>query len=219
MGDRKESEEVQEEPIIEPIINGPFRVKNLKDFRNSREEAIEAKRVMLLCRCGKSNRSPFCDGMHRKIDFRSDKAADRVPDKVDTYVGNEITIHDNQGVCAHVRYCVDNSPAVFNDNRKPWIEPDAADAEETAETIRMCPSGALSYTKDGVLYKDLDRKPSITIFKNGPYCVVGGIELKDPGGSKPESEEHYTLCRCGASKNKPFCDGAHSKVDFQDDKN
>jgi len=216
VGDRKE---VQKEPIIEPIINGPFRVENLKDFKNSRGEAIEVKPVMLLCRCGKSNNSPFCDGMHLKIDFRSDKAADRVPDKVDTYVGNKITIHDNEGICAHVKYCVNNSPAVFKENKEPWVEPDAADPEETAKTIRMCPSGALSYTKDGILYKDFDRKPSITIFKNGPYSVVGGIALNNPGGSKPESKEHYTLCRCGASKNKPFCDGAHSIVNFQDDKN
>ncbi len=210
---------MKDKTSIEPIVNGRYLVRNLKDFRNSKGEAIEVKPVMLLCRCGKSKSKPFCDGMHLQIGFRSDKAADRVSDKIDTYVGNEITIHDNEGVCAHVRYCVDNSPAVFNDNREPWIESDAADPEETAKIIRMCPSGALSYTKDGVLYEDLDRGPSITISENGPYCVVGGIELKDPGGSEPESKEHYTLCRCGASKNKPFCDGAHSKVNFQDDKN
>ena len=83
----------------------------------------------------------------------------------------------------------------------------------------MCPSGALSYTKDGVLYKDRDREPAITVSKNGPYYVVGGIESKDPMGSKPESKEHYTLCRCGASTNKPFCNGAHWDINFKDDKN
>ena len=81
----------------------------------------------------------------------------------------------------------------------------------------MCPSGALSYTKDGVLYKDQDREPAIIISKNGPYEVVGGIELKGSSGAKPEPEEHYTLCRCGASKNPPFCDGAHTDIDFRDD--
>ncbi len=210
---------MKDKPSIEPIVNGSYLVRNLKDFKNSKGEAIEVKPVMLLCRCGKSKSKPFCDGMHLKTGFRSDKAADRVPDKVDTYVGNEITIHDNEGVCAHFAYCVNYSPAVFNVNREPWIEPDAANPEETAKTIRMCPTGALSYTKDGILYKDLDREPSITIFKNGPYCVVGGIELKDPGGSEAESIEHYTLCRCGASKNKPFCDGVHRDIDFEDDRN
>ena len=83
----------------------------------------------------------------------------------------------------------------------------------------MCPSGALSYTKDGVLYKDQDREPAITIEKNGPYCIVGGIDLNDPKGSKPESKEHYALCRCGASKNKPFCTGEHRDIHFEDDEN
>ena len=93
------------------------------------------------------------------------------------------------------------------------------DTHKTAKTICMCPSGALSYTRDGVLHKDQDRKPSITISKDGPYRVVGGIEFEDPDGNKPESEEHYTLCRCGASNNKPFCSGAHWHIKFKDPKN
>lgn len=81
----------------------------------------------------------------------------------------------------------------------------------------MCPSGALRYTKEGVLYKDQDREPAITLAKNGPYRVVGGPELRDVNNSKPESKEHYTLCRCGGSKNKPFCDGTHWDINFMDD--
>jgi len=208
-----------DKPAIEPVVNGPFLVKNLKDFRNSRGDAIKTKLVMALCRCGGSSNKPFCDGTHQKIGFSSDKSDDRVPDKLDTHVGKKITIHDNRGVCAHARFCTDNSPAVFNVKNEPWIDPDADDPEKTARTIRMCPSGALSYTKDGVLHKDRDREPAITVSKNGPYYVVGDIESKDPTGSKPESKEHYTLCRCGASKNKPFCNGAHWDINFKDDKN
>jgi len=206
-------------PIIEPLVNGPLLVKNLSEFKNSKGETIETKQVMALCRCGGSASKPFCDGTHLKIGFHSDKAEDRVPDRLDTYEGNKITIHDNRGVCAHAGFCTDNSPAVFNAEKEPWINPDANDPEKTAKTIRMCPSGALSYTKDGVLYKDQDREPAITVSKNGPYYVVGGIELKDPSDSKPESKEHYTLCRCGASKNKPFCNGAHWDINSRDDKN
>ena len=99
------------------------------------------------------------------------------------------------------------------------IEPDKSDPEKTAKTIHMCPSGALSYTKDGVLYKDQDRLPSVTVSKNGPYRVVGEIGFNDLTGLKPESKEHYTLCRCGSSKNKPFCDGSHWHVNFKDDEN
>jgi CDGSH-type Zn-finger protein len=208
---------MKDKPSIEPVVNGHYLVKNLKDFRNSRGEAIETKPVMALCSCGGSSNKPYCDGTHKKIGFNSDKAEDRVPDRVNTYVGKRITIYDNSGVCARAGYCTNHSPAVFNDQRKPWIDPDADDAEKTARTIRMCPSGALSYTKEGVHYKDQYRAPVITISKNGPYNIVGGIELNDPMGSKPESKEHYQLCRCGASKNKPFCTGEHLDINFKDD--
>jgi len=174
---------------------------------------------MYLCRCGGSSHKPSCDGTHLKIGFKSAKSPDRVPDKMDHYVGKEITIHDNRGVCAHSAFCTDNSPTVFKLKHEPWIDPDGADAEEIARTIRLCPSGALSYTKDGVLYKDQDRRPGVTIAKDGPHRVAGGIELNDPTGFKSESKEHYALCRCGGSKNKPFCSGAHWYIDFKDDKN
>ena len=206
-------------PIIEPLINGALLVKNLKDLRNSKGARIETRPVMSLCRCGKSGNKPFCDGTHQKIGFGSNKAEDRVPDRVDTYTGKRITIYDNRCICSRAGYCTKYSPAIFNDEKEPWIAPDADDPEKTARTIRMCPSGALSYTKDGVHYKDQDRQPAITVAKNGPHYVVGGIELNDPLGPKHESKEHYTLCRCGASKNKPFCNGAHGDIEFKDDKN
>jgi CDGSH-type Zn-finger protein len=208
-----------EKPTIEPLANGPYLVKNLRVFTNSEGKAIETQPKMLLCRCGASNNKPFCDSSHLEISFRSDKSDDRVPDRVDDYIGKEITIHDNRGVCAHAHFCTDSSPAVFNVKKKPWVNPDAADPEETVRTIRMCPSGALSYTKDGVTHQDQDRKPAVTIFSNGPYCIVGGIALNDPTGATPESKEHYTLCRCGASRNKPFCDGKHFRARFRDDEN
>ena len=219
MKSSEEGEKAQSKPSIEPTLNGPYLVRNLTDLENSRGEAIETQPEMYLCRCGGSATKPFCDGTHLKIGFHSDKIRGGVPDRVDDYLGKGITIHDNRGVCSHSGYCTDNSPSAFRLGSEPWIDPDAADPEEIAETIKMCPSGALSYTKDGVLYKDQDRKPEIAVSKNGPHCVVGGTELKDPTGSKPESKEHYTLCRCGGSKNKPFCSGAHWDINFEDDKN
>ena len=116
-----------ERPSIEPTVNGPYLVKNLETFQNSKGKAIETQPEMSLCRCGASKNKPFCDGSHLGISFRSDKSDDRVPDRVDDYTGKEITIHDNRGVCAHVHFCTDNSPAVFSVTKKPWIDPDAAD--------------------------------------------------------------------------------------------
>ncbi|MFC2161202.1 glutamate synthase-related protein [Acidobacteriota bacterium] len=70
---------------------------------------------------------------------------------------------------------------------------------------------------DGEKHDSLDRDSSVNVSKDGPYRLVGGIEMEDYGGSTPESEEHFTLCRCGGSKNKPFCDGTHWNIGFEDD--
>ncbi len=209
----------EKKPTIEPTRNGPFLVKDLQNFKNSKNQDVEAKPVMTLCRCGGSNNKPFCDGTHIKNSFSDKKEDDRAKDKMETYEGEKITIHDNRGVCSHRGYCTDNAPKVFRMETEPWIDPDAQDPDETTKVIKTCPSGALSYTKDGKLSKDWDRKPAINISKDGPYDIVGYIELKDPDGNESESKEHYTLCRCGHSKNKPFCDGQHWSVKFKDEKN
>ncbi|MFC2035144.1 CDGSH iron-sulfur domain-containing protein [Chloroflexota bacterium] len=207
---------MKDKPSLKAIKNGPYQIKHLGIFRNSRGVEIETKPIMELCSCGGSNNKPFCDGTHQKIGFSSTKDENRVPNRLDTYVGRNITIRDDRGICSSAGYCSQYSPNVFNDKKEPWIEPDADDPEKTARTIEMCPSGALSYMNDGILHKDQDREPAITIEQNGPYCIVGGIELEDPKGSIPESTEHYALCRCGASKNKPFCSGSHSDIAFRD---
>lgn len=102
---------------------------------------------------------------------------------------------------------------------KPWIDPDGAEAEAIIETVRQCPSGALSYSIEDVEHRDQEREPTISVSKDGPYHVSGSIEPKDQAWGEGASQEHYTLCRCGASKNKPLCDGTHWQVKFTDEKN
>ncbi len=91
--------------------------------------------------------------------------------------------------------------------------------EEIIETIQQCPSGALSYTADGVEHRNRDADPAIFVSPNGPYVVTGGPELLDTTRGEGASTEHLTLCRCGGSKNKPFCDGSHWHNNFTDEKN
>ena len=208
-----------DKPSIDPKVNSSYVVRNVNGLKNSRGESLEVKPVYELCSCGGSGNKPFCDGTHRKIGFTSDKLEGRTLDRVDTYEGREIIIYDNRAVCTGAGFCWESSPGVFDDQRKPWIDPDADDAEKTATSIRLCPSGALSYKKGDQYYKNQNREPSISITKNGPYNIVGCIDLNDPQGSKPESAEHYSLCRCGVSKNKPFCDGRHKRIQFKDEKN
>ena len=209
----------EDKTVIEVSKNGPYIVKNLKSLRNSKGVFIETKPTIALCRCGGSGNKPFCDGTHLKNDFSGDKKEDRVPDKSDTYEGKGITIHDNRGVCSHMGHCTDNLPSVFQMDVEPWINPDGAEPEKIAKIIRMCPSGALSYSMNGELHKDYPHEPEVFVGRDRSYNVVGGIRLEDPDGSKPETQDHYTLCRCGGSKNKPFCDGSHWYVEFKDEKN
>jgi len=205
-------------PSIIPAQDGPYVVNGRVKFANQKGP-IEAKDKMALCRCGKSADKPYCDGTHSKIGFSSAKLEGRVEDKRDNYVGKNITIHDNRGICAHAGRCTDGLAAVFHLKEEPWIHPDSASVDEIIKTIQKCPSGALSYSVDGVEHRDRPGEPSIFIAPNGPYVVTGGPELLDTVRCEGASNEHFTLCRCGGSKNKPFCDGSHWYNKFTDDKN
>jgi CDGSH-type Zn-finger protein len=205
-------------PSIVPAKDGPYVVNGLVKFANQKGP-IEAKDKMALCRCGKSANKPFCDGAHSKIGFSSAKLEGRVEDKRDNYKGKDITIHDNRGVCAHAGRCTDGLPAVFHLNEEPWIHPDGASADEIIKTIQKCPSGALSYSVGGAEHRDRPGEPTIFVAPNGPYVVSGGPDLLDTVRCEGASHEHFTMCRCGGSKNKPFCDGTHWHIKFTDDKN
>ena len=228
----------EEKPKILPLPNGPFYLLNdtepkvVENLQNSKGELLSTVRGVALCRCGASNNKPFCDGTHGTIGFLSENkttAANKdnsskvmIKDKRKDYVGKEITIHDNRRICSHAAECVNNLSSVFKLNSRPWINPDSARTEEIIDTIRKCPSGALSYSIDGIEHRDQnERRPKVTVSKDGPYLITGGIDLIGDNIQWAEgaSKEHYTLCRCGASNNKPFCDGMHRTVNFKDDKN
>jgi hypothetical protein len=102
---------------------------------------------------------------------------------------------------------------------EPWIDPDGASGDRIVAQVRRCPSGALSYAREGVEHRDRDGEPAVYVSPDGPYFVSGGPELLDTEMSEGASTEHYALCRCGKSKNKPFCDGTHWYVNFEDEKN
>ena len=206
------------DPItIDPKPDGPLHVSGAIGLSNSRGDTVATEAQFWLCRCGGSSNKPFCDGTHKKIGFSSERLSDPARRDSVVYTGKHITVHDNRSICAHAGHCTEHSPAVFSMTAKPWVNADAEEVAKTVATIRMCPSGALAYSVDGVLQEHSGREPGIRITKDGPYAVVGGPRLK--GAAVPVSEEHYTLCRCGQSKNKPFCDGAHWAVGFKDDKN
>ncbi len=200
---------------ITPSKNGPYVVKNLHELTESTDRTVPIKDpVIALCRCGNSKSKPFCDGTHGKIGFTSEKQEDRVSRHHDIYEGKEVTIHDDRGICSHAGYCTDGLPSVFRMGKKPWIDPNGASQDDIIETIKKCPSGALSYEIDGKRFTSYNEDPKIKINEDSPYRIEGFIDLL--AEDNPESEEHYSLCRCGHSKNKPFCDGSHYYAKFKD---
>lgn len=215
------SEDIHDGPHIEPVEDGPLRYRRGSDperqgtLEGPDHHEIAIRDSALLCRCGASDRKPFCDGSHTGIAFSSRRNWKPGAGRQEDHVGARVTIHDNRALCAHVEYCVTELPTVFDRSKRPWIDPDGATAEEIIALCRKCPSGALSCTVDGVLYRDYDeRPPRVTASKEGPYFVEGGVQVADEPDFEGESHEHCTLCRCGQSRNKPRCDGKHWDVGF-----
>jgi CDGSH-type Zn-finger protein len=197
------------------LANGPYLVAGAQLRREDGSLLPVADRTAL-CRCGGSSTKPVCDGTHRRNGFTDENRARPALDRRAAYAGKSITIFDNRGICSHAGFCTDSLKPVFRMGQEPWIDPDGAAAEAIVEAVRKCPSGALSYSIDGVEHRDQEREAAVTVTDHGPYAVTGGIELVGIAFGEGASREHYTLCRCGASKNKPFCDGSHWTVEFRD---
>ena len=209
-------------PRIACLPNGPYYLLNeseptpVPSLYRASGEACATVRAVALCRCGGSQNKPFCDGTHSRNGFSDRNTADPANNRRKSYVGKGITIFDNRALCSHAGLCTDELAQVFRHHDDPWIAPDAASVKEIVAQIKKCPSGALSYAIDGVEAAPQERPPMVTVTDNGPYAITGSVELMAVKLGDGASTEHYTLCRCGASKNKPFCDGSHWDANFKD---
>lgn len=202
----------EKKPVVAFTRYTPYMIIDVDTVEKSNGELIKTGNVTTLCRCGQSKSKPFCDDSHSAKGIDGEKGDDRAPYRWKDYYGKDITVHFNLGVCSHDGSCVRMAPEVFNINRRPWIFPDNGDFKKIIDVIHHCPSGALKFTLNGVTNIDYySGSPKIKVAIRGPLEFYGGIELKDDQGSKPETFDHFTLCRCGHSANKPFCDGKHLK--------
>jgi uncharacterized Fe-S cluster protein YjdI len=131
------------------------------------------------------------------------------------YQKGDTTVVWKPDLCYHSKNCVKNLPEVFDPNRKPWIETDHASEEALQNTIDKCPSGALSYKVKGAAQKTDVMSTTIEPMKNGPVIVKGKLSLKSANGEEVLEQGMIALCRCGASSKKPYCDGSHSKINFE----
>jgi CDGSH-type Zn-finger protein len=216
---RSDADERNARTTIRPEVDGPYIVRNLRKLTNSKGESLPVRPIVALCRCGGSNIKPYCDGTHARIGFCSAKSPERTPDRPDHYAGKEIVVLDNRGTCCHYGNCTDRLSAVFHHDGEPFVTADGAPPDAIEKIVRECPSGALGFIRDGVPYRGEEREPEIFVSHNASYYVRGGIELEGEPMNRGALREHYALCRCGQSKNKPFCDGSHWYAKFTDEEN
>ncbi len=202
--------------IIEERDDGPLVVKGVTRMTGPDGETMKVKPAMALCRCGASKNKPFCDGSHDQIGYKSQPEDDRTPDRLRVYQGEKINVHYNRLLCSHAAECVTRLGAVFDTNRKPWIVPDNGERDDIMAVVAKCPSGALSCSEPGDSSQHATAEtPGITIEKAGPYRVTG-VPLENRRSAEGSCAEKYVLCRCGASKNKPYCDGTHHDIKWED---
>jgi CDGSH-type Zn-finger protein len=176
-----------------------------------------------LCRCGHSKTKPFCDGTHKSIKFDGTETANRAPyrEQAQLTEGPAASLTDAESLCAFARFC--------DPHGQVWTQVARSDEPEVRKMfvrqVNDCPSGRL------VAWDNASGKPienalpvSIGVIEDppeqvgGPLWLRGGIPVTAADGFTYEVRNRVTLCRCGASKNKPFCDGSHAAIKFHDNK-
>lgn len=201
---------------IKPRENGPFKlsaeseeeIKNLLFFNNS---PITFSKNIPLCRCGLSSTQPRCDGTHKRVGFNSSNELKK--EIIQTYEGIDITVVFNRSICSGAAQCVHKFPKIYTNASEDWVFPNEGSIEEIKESIKNCPSGALSFIENQSTSKTTNTTHSLSISQKGPIYVKGAIDLEVEHWSSYANKEQYALCRCGASKNKPFCDYSHASLE------
>jgi CDGSH-type Zn-finger protein len=174
-----------------------------------------------LCRCGHSANKPFCDGTHKKVHFNGTETASRQPyrEQAQLSEGPQMALTDAESLCAFARFC--------DPHGQVWAQVDQTDRAEVRATfvkqVNNCPSGRL-VAWDRATGKPVEHALPVSIGViedppegvSGPLWVRGGIPVTAADGFTYEVRNRVTLCRCGASKHKPFCDGSHAAIKFRD---
>jgi len=131
-----------------------------------------------------------------------------------TYTNGEVSIVFQPKRCYHSERCIKGLPEVFNVQNSPWIDTSGAESSRIINQVKKCPSGALTY----YLNEEVEGETisaSIEVLDNGPYLIKGSIKVEDLNGKVSIQKGPFALCRCGHSKNKPYCDSSHRKIDFE----
>lgn len=165
-----------------------------------------------LCRCGGSSKKPFCDGTHARTEWdgTENTAEGTYAERANSIGGEGVEIFDDRPTCVHAGFCGNQVTNVWK------MAAETGDSRVRAQAMAMierCPSGALTYAVDGDVIEP-DLPAAIGVIPNGPFWVTGGIEVTRADGTKLETRNRVTLCRCGHSASKPLCDGSHKEAGF-----
>lgn len=181
---------------------------------------LEKRETCGLCRCGASTTKPYCDGTHASIGFDGTEAASFEPyeDACEILEGPTVDVRDRKELCVDARFCHKDG-AVWH----RVYEDDEESARVVIDECKLCPSGRYTAVDKATgMAHEPELPPSAALVQDpemgvsGPIWVRGGIQIESAGGRPYEVRNRVTLCRCGKSKNKPFCDGSHIDGGFLD---
>ncbi len=207
-------------PLKEQIIT-PDEEHEMWTFTEGKSFAMDQEPVAL-CRCGASARKPYCDGAHTSADWSPELKPQEEPllAGAELYPGPEVSLTDNEKYCVLARFC-DAKGSVWD------LVGESGDPQKKDYTVHeanMCPGGRLSawnnHTQKPI---EVKYEPSLGLIQDpalgvsGGLWVRGGMQIHSEDGKSYEIRNRVMLCRCGQASNKPFCDGTHSSIDFQDE--
>jgi CDGSH-type Zn-finger protein len=183
-----------------------------------RREELDHPGNVELCRCGRSTTMPFCDGVGEKKDFDGAETADRGPTmgrREQWGDGPVVVLTDDVSLCSSAAFCHRGDTDVWDLAEEATGNPEGRAL--LTEMVRRCPSGRLVLHRlpDGEADEE-EFTQEIGVIDNGPLWVRGRIPVEGADGFQYEVRNRVTLCRCGQSKAKPFCDSSHIKARFTD---
>ena len=206
------------------VVSGQPALRRKRAVRTEQDEPVAWQSDALmdvgesysLCRCGASANKPFCDGSHRTQEWDGTETApiDTYDERAKDHPGDGIVMRDDRGVCEHAGFC---STKLTNAWKMTQASGDTAVRAQLIAMIEHCPSGAITHRLSAAgPAVEPDLAVGIGVIDDGPLFVTGRIGVTRADGAVFETRNRMTLCRCGASGNKPLCDGSHAKVGFTD---
>ena len=218
------------EPMIRIEPDGPYEVSGSLPLARTRQvetefgepvdwaqlEPLPTGKRYTLCRCGRSSTKPFCDESHEDQAWDGAEVADAAPraTRAKVFPGHGVAMTDDHSFCTHAGYCGDRFTNVW---RMIAETSDPAVRERLEHMVDLCPSGTIDHAPEvGAEAEEPSFDPGIAVSADGPLWVRGGVRIVSADDRTYEVRNRVTLCRCGHSANKPFCDGSHKDVGFRD---